>query len=59
MRISASVEFIVSGDDVLDLGAVLGLLDGEGVDENGGIWKGEAEAFELGQGAVGCSERFP
>jgi len=28
------VELIVSGDDVLDFGAVLGLLESEGIDEN-------------------------
>ena len=42
-------EFVVCGDDVLDFGTVLGLLDGESVNENSLIWNSCGHSFELCQ----------
>ena len=46
------------GDDVLDLRAVLGLLQAQGVDQNALIGDGRRNALELGQRTAAAGQLF-
>ncbi len=52
------VEFVMGGDDVLDLGAVLGLLQSKGVDQDVLVGDGGHHALEFGQITVGRGKAF-
>jgi hypothetical protein len=49
-------EFVLGGDDVFDGGRLLGLLQGQGVDEDGLVRNGRRCAFEFGQMPMGPSQ---
>ena len=52
----ADVEFIVGGDDVLDLGAVFRLLNPERIQKNSLARQGFAETLQLGEMAMRVRE---
>lgn len=54
----AAVEFVVSGEEVLDFRAGAGFLEGNGVEENGRIRQGVGAPFQLCQGAAGTGDGF-
>ncbi len=45
-------QFVMGGDDVLDFGAVLGLLQTEGVDKDGLVRNGPGQPLEFGQASA-------
>jgi hypothetical protein len=49
----AAEQLVVSGDDVLDGRAVLGLLQAQGVDEDGMVGHARRQALQLGELAAG------
>ena len=54
----AAIEFVVSGEDVLDLGTQFRFLERESIQQDSGIRNAVGSAFQFGQSAAGAGGGF-